>query len=462
MQVQIEHQGALEASIEVRLTKTEVETEVNKALKDYQRKAAMPGFRAGKVPFGMVKKMYGSAITAEQINKKVSDGLNSYLEENKIQYLGYPVADYERSGRIDFDNQDEYNFYFLLGLKPVLDFDLSSLKMEYAKVTIDDGEVSRTIEKMLADYPRTTNPEQVAKGDHVILKAAEADEKGRELENGYQKQLTLNLGSEEHSRLEEVFEGRPDGDEFLISFSEYLPLEKAAELLHLGEDNKHLASSRFNVVIDEIQRTEPSELNEEFFGRMFPGQEINTEEAFRARIAEEIQKHFDSQADYLLYIQILKQLLTEENIPLPDNFLKRWLIENASGHNKEIDFERDFESYKRSFRYQLFTELLQREFPELIVSKEEVKQFAFNRYYGPYLSAFGNDEAFIKKLMDGMDDILRKNGEGERILSQLEESKMVNLFREKVQLVNKPMSIEEFKDYAKTLENISNELTDGQ
>ncbi len=462
MQVQIEHQGALEATVEVRLTKNEVETEVNKALKDYQRKATMPGFRVGKVPFGMVKKMYGSAITAEQINKKVSDALNNHLEENKIQFLGYPVADYERSGRIDFDSQDEYNFYFLLGLKPVLNFDLSSLSMEYAKVTVDDAEVNRTIEKMLTDYPRTINPEQVANGDRIVLKAVEADESGRELENGYQTQMTINLGSEDHSSLVEVFSGRPDGDEFLINFSDYFAKEKVVELLHLGDENQHLADRPFNVVIDEIQRTEPSVLDEEFFGRMFPGQEINTEEAFRARIAEEIQKHFDSQADYLLYIQVLKQLLTEENIPLPDNFLKRWLIENAAGRENETDIEKNFESYKKSFRYQLFTEQLKSEFPELIVSIDEVKQFAFNRYYGPYLSAFGNDEAFVKKLMDGMDDILRKNGEGERILNQLEENKMVSLFREKVQLVNKPMSIEEFKDYAKTMENISNELTDGQ
>ncbi|HMM10549.1 MAG TPA: trigger factor [Bacteroidales bacterium] len=462
MQVQIEQNGALEATIEVRLSKSEVDTEVNKAIKDYQRKAAMPGFRAGKVPLGLVKKMYGSAISAEQINKKVSDGLNNYLEENKIQFLGYPIADYDRTGRIDFDTASEFNFYFLLGLKPVLNIDLSSLSMEYPKVNVDDAEVTRTIDKMLVDYPMTIHPEHVGTSDKVVLKATQADDNGREVENGHAAQFTLDLASEAYAVMGKVFDGRPEGDEFLLNLSEYLTQDQAVQLLKLGEDNAHLATQPFNVVIDEIVRTVPSELNEEFFGRMFPGQEINTEEAFRAKVAEEIQKHFDSQSDYLVYVQLLKQLLTEEQIPLPDNFLKRWLLENADNENKVSDIEKNFEMYKRTFRFQVFTDYLQREFPELIVTRDEVRAYAFNHYYGPYMSALGNDEAFVKKLMDGMDDMLNKHGEGDRIHNQLEEQKMIKLFKEKVSLVNKPMTLDEFNQFAKTFDDNSNELTDEQ
>lgn len=459
MQVQIEQQGALEATIGLRLSKDEVETDVNKALKEYQRKAAMPGFRAGKVPFGMVKKMYGSAITAEQINKKVSDALNNYLEENKIQFLGYPVADYERTGQIDFENQSEYNFYFLLGLKPLLDFDLAGMRMEYAKVNVDEAEVSKTVDKMLTDYPRVIQAEQVAPTDKVVLKATEANDDGRELENGYSTTITLDLSSEEHAPFVQALEGRPEGDEFLLNLSQYISVEKAAELLRLGEEMNQLADKNFNVVIDEIRRTVPAELDEEFFNRMFPGQEITTEEAFREKVAEEIQRHFDSQADYLVYVQLLKKLLTDENIPLPENFLRRWIVENATGKDRNIDIEKDFELYKRSFRYQVFTDHLQREFPELVVSKDEVRSYAFNQYYGPYLSAIGNDEALIRKIMDGMDEMLNKRGEGERIYNLLEEQKMIRLFRNKVTLEEKLMSVEEFGEYAKTIESVTKELT---
>ncbi len=459
MQVQVEQQGALEATIELRLSKDEVETDVNKALKDYQRKAVMPGFRAGKVPFGMVKKMYGSAITAEQINKKVSDALNNYLEENKIQFLGYPVADYERAGQIDFDNQSEYNFYFLMGLKPLLDIDLTGMHMEYAKVNVDEAEVSKTVDKMLTDYPRIIQAEQVAPTDKVMLKATEASEDGREVENGYSSTFTLDLSSEELAAFVQILEGRPEGDEFLLNLSQYVSVEKAVELLRLGEDNKHLANKSFNVVIDEIRRTVPAELDEEFFNKMFPGQEIATEEEFREKVAEEIQRHFDSQADYLVYVQLLKKLLTDENIPLPEKFLRRWIVENATDKDRNINIEKDFELYKRSFRYQVFSDHLQREFPELIVSKDEVRSFAFNQYYGPYLSAIANDEALIKKLMDGMDEMLNKRGEGERILNLLEEQKMIKLFRNKVALDEKVMSVEEFGEYARTIESVTKELT---
>ena len=110
--------GELLAGIQVTLVKADYEAEVKKALNDYQRKATLPGFRQGKVPFGMIKKMYGQAVLLEKINQKVSEALNNHIIENKLDLIGYPLPDMEQSQPNDLDNQEELNFYFEAALKP--------------------------------------------------------------------------------------------------------------------------------------------------------------------------------------------------------------------------------------------------------------------------------------------------------------------------------------------------------
>lgn len=448
----MEQQGALEATLEVRLTKSEVEAEVNKQLKDYQRKAAMPGFRAGKVPFGMVKKMYGTALTAEQINKKVSDGLNQYLEENKIQFLGYPVADHERTGRIDFDAQDEFSFYFTMGMKPVLDLNLSQISIEYPKVNVDEAMVNNTIERIMKDLPKITNPEEVGQNDRLRLKVNLADENGREVEGGFQTTITIDLSDEKFSGLKAVFEGRPEGDEFVLKFADHLPSEEVARILRLTEEQQELTEKPFNVVIDQIFREEPAVLDEEFFKRVFPDREIQTEEEFRAAVAEEVQKQYNSQSDYLAYLTFLKQNLTEEFIPLPDNFLRRWLAENVMDANAKEDIDKEFESYKRTFRYQVLVDHLRNDYPELEVRDEEIRQYAFNQYYGQYLGLIAQDEALMNQLMGNIDQMIAKNKDRERLHNLIEENKLIKLIRENAKLVEKPVTLDEFNQMAKSFE----------
>ena len=110
--------GELLAGIQVSLVKADYEAEVKKTLNDYQRKATLPGFRQGKVPFGMIKKMYGQSVLLEKINQKVSEGLNNHIVENKLDVIGYPLPDMEQSQPNDLDNQEELNFYFEAALKP--------------------------------------------------------------------------------------------------------------------------------------------------------------------------------------------------------------------------------------------------------------------------------------------------------------------------------------------------------
>lgn len=140
--------GELLAGIQVTLVKADYEAEVKKALNDYQRKAVLPGFRQGKVPFGMIKKMYGQSVLLEKINQKVSEGLNNHIIENKLDVIGYPLPDMEQSQPNDLDNQEELNFYFEAALKPEINVNLKDHTINDFNIKASEEEIDRTIKSI--------------------------------------------------------------------------------------------------------------------------------------------------------------------------------------------------------------------------------------------------------------------------------------------------------------------------
>lgn len=452
MQVHHEQSGTSQLTIEVKLNKADVENEVNKSLRDYQRKAVIPGFRPGKVPFGMVKKMYGPSMMAEQMNKKISTALNDYITENDLKILGYPIADAERTGNIDFDNNDEFSFFFDAGISPELDINLSEISMVFPKVRVTEDEIETTIEKMRVDYPSITYPEVVETSDELELNITEADENGNEKDDGFSDTLVLNLKEFAGTGIEEAFVGKTDGSEFVVNFAKYLDANKTKKLLKLDDepDADTISTSDFNVVISMITRHEKSELDEEFFGRVFQNETVTTVEEFKTRIGDEIQKHMDEQSKYLVYSLALKKIIDETPMELPHDFMKRWIIDNSEGAVTTDEIEKNYDDYEKSLRFQLIEEHLNQKYPELNVDKTEVRMFVLNYFFGNMLGSFDQlDDEMKDKMMQTVEGILKNKKEEQRIVSQLREKKLVELFSKQLKLEEKEMTQEEFKEFTK-------------
>lgn len=447
MQINQENTGAATATIEIIIGKADYEPKVDKALKEYQRKAAMPGFRPGKVPFGMVRKMYGSAVLAEQINKLVSDSLNEYIYGNKIRLLGYPLPDAERTGQIDFEGGNDLHFFFEVGLAPEIDIDFSSLTENYIKVNADEKEIQKVVDNMLKEYPETTYPEDVAENDQLVLKVVQADADGNEVEEGIEKEVQLDLKKLNEDG-KKSFIGKTDGAEFIVNFEQILGKEEATSLLELGEESEAIANSNFNVIITDIKREIPAELNEDFFNRMFPDAEITTEEEFKARIGQEIEKQFDQQSNYLFFNEVLEKLINETPIELPETFLKKWMVDNSDGKITMEQAEDDFKKYSKSIRFELIEGALKEKYPEeLHVSQQEMRQHVMSYFMGQFMGQMELTKELEMSLSSTVDNILKNEKEASRIERQLTEQKMIKLFNEKVTKVEDIKTPEEFNKF---------------
>lgn len=448
MQVLKEQTSDSTATIEIKLAKADYEPQVNKALRDYQRKATVPGFRPGKVPFGMVKKMYGHAIMAEQVNKLVSDSLNNYITDNEIKILGYPMADAKRTGTFDFDKDEEFNFYFNVALAPEVNVDLSEFTVTYPKIKADQAEVQKTIEKLLTDFPKTTYPEVVDQNDNLELRISEVNSDGEEVQDGYQTIVQISLEDIVDEESKNTLLNKVLGSEFVMNLTKAIgDDEKAKKLLKLNDDNAHLLNVDFNVIIDEISRKEPAELNEDFFSQIFPDQEISAEDDFRQKIQAEIEKQFEQQSDYLVYSVGLKKILDETPIEFPREFMMNWIVENSNGKLSFDEVEKNYDDYEKSMRFQLVEEHLIEKYPELKVDSQEIRRFVMSYFFGQMPQGMEIDSEMESRLSTTVDSILKNNDERQRIIQQLRERKMISLFKSRLNLIEQEMTADEFKEF---------------
>ena len=140
--------GDLLATIQIDIDKADYAEDVKKELKNYQHKAVLPGFRQGKVPFGMIEKMYGATVTFDKLNKKVSEALNNHILENKLDVIGYPLSDPDKQQPTDPETQETMSFFFEVGLKPEIKVELGKIAINDYNIKASDKEIDETIKRI--------------------------------------------------------------------------------------------------------------------------------------------------------------------------------------------------------------------------------------------------------------------------------------------------------------------------
>ena len=153
--------GDLLASIQIDINKADYEEDVKKELKNYQHKAVLPGFRQGKVPFGMIEKMYGATVTFDKLNKKVSEALNNHILENKLDVIGYPLSDPDKQQPTDPETQETMSFFFEVGLKPEIKVDLAKIAINDYNIKASDKEVDETIKRIQEGNKKDDKPAEL-------------------------------------------------------------------------------------------------------------------------------------------------------------------------------------------------------------------------------------------------------------------------------------------------------------
>lgn len=451
----------LTTKIQISIDKNDYEKEVNDSLKSYQRKASMPGFRPGKVPFGLIKKMYGKAILAEKVNQLVSDSLNNYIVENKLPVLGYPMPLTEPDNFDDLDQREQFNFDFELALMPAFELNLQDKVANYIRIEATAEDVQKTIDNILEGNPIITQPDTIGADDRVNVVLSEADDKGEEIEDGFGKELTFHMDQIKSAEAREQLIGKEVGAEFIFNFAKALESdEAAAKILELNEDQKDIATVDFNMIIDEVIHEEKAELNEELFEKIFPGAEIADELAFREKIKAEMEKRYEDESDRYFFTKAVDQLIETFDAPLPDDFLKRWLVYNSEGKLNQETVEAEYGTkYANSIKWQIIEAELLKNNENLNVKEAEVRE-RMKSYLFANLGLGNMDEEMGKRMEGVVDSLLENKEEHQRLHNELFEQKLAAYLKEQMTLQEETMTYTDFVVKVNEENNNKNETAD--
>ncbi len=449
MNISQEPNGEHTAIIHINLQESDYIDAVNKQLSDYRKKANMPGFRPGMVPIGMIRKMYGNAVMVDEVNKTLSEALSKYIIDNKINVIGNPIPNTEKTTNIDFANQKEFDFYFDIGIAPEVEIKLSKdIKVPSYTIKITEKELNKAIEDVKNRFGEDENPEVSEAGDSLQGKFVEVDADGNEIEGGVSNDGFLKYEDVKLKTIQKKLVGKKVGDSVVINLMKAIKDEsKVASLLNRHEDGDEKLKCDYKLEIAKIVRTHIAELGEDLYKKVFPSKEIKTEEEFKEALTEDLQNHYQRDTDRQFLGDTIKELIKIADISLPDEFLKRWLMESNDGKITEEQIETQYDSYARTFRWQLLeAELLKEHKEAMEVTEEEVRAKVAG-----YFQAMGG--ADMTPQMEGIiDQVLSNQEEKRKIQNDIQDEKLIKLFRDKVSAKKKSVTTEKFIEIASKID----------
>lgn len=429
------------AHLHVVLEEADYSPKVDEKIKEYSRKAQIKGFRPGKVPPALVRKMYGKGILVEEINSLLSKSVNDYIKQNDIKILGEPLPDESKQQDIDWDNQKSFAFDFELGLIPDFKLNLDKLSIDAHKIEVDEETLSQVYEHMQRQYGQTENPEASEANDYLSGELKQVD--------GDFATSTL-IPINKIKKNQEQFIGKKAGDELTFDLQEVFANDAAAvaHVTGLGKQKAAELTGTFTFTVDKINRTTPAELDQEFFDKIFGKDAVSTKEEFDAKVKETIAENYNSEADKLLRNNLVERLVKESDIQISEPFFKKWLLAANQGKLTADQIDQNLERYKEELKWSLIRNKIVEE-NDIKISNEEVVQSAKAKMLAQFGMASATPE--MEDAISGYVDSFLKQDNGRNYMNEYEAilaDRVLDVIKDKVTVVEKSVTAEEFRNIA--------------
>jgi len=445
MNITQENTDKLNAILNVKVEQADYAERVDKVLKDYRRQAKVDGFRPGKVPMGIIKKMYHTPVLVDEVNKMVSESLFNYLQENNVSILGEPLPHKEEDKKFDFEKDTEFEFKFDLGLAPEFSLEVTAKdKVPFYKIKVDKKQQDEYKDSLLGRFGEFITVDKAGKDELIKGTLVKVDKDGNEVENGIRVEnvsMSLDMIKDEDQKV--LFSGVRGGDGVVFDVKKAYPNEtEVASLLRIDKTEVAMLEGTFKCMIDEVQKFEKAVLGTEFYDKVYGEGEVKTEEEFTTRVTEEIALNYERESEYRFMVDAREALIKKAKIDLPVEFLKRWMVETNEQITEEQVAE-DFDKYEDDFRWQLIKESLLKQ-QDIKVSEEEALEAAKGMALNQYMQ-YGMSNVPDEYLENYAKEMMSKPEESRKFYEQKGEEKLISYIKSTVKLDEKEVSSEKFR-----------------
>ena len=348
--------GLLTMTIEA----ADYQEQVEKTLKNYCKKAQVPGFRPGMVPMGMIKKQYGTAVKVDEVNKLMGEKLYEYIHENKIQMLGEPLPNEEKQKPQDFEGDGALEFVFDIAVAPEFKAELTAKdKIDYYAIKADDKLIDDQVQMYASQAGEFVKADVFSGNDTITGDMRELDEKGNTKEGGITTESAMVMPAYiKADDQKKLFDGAKPGDIITFNPKKAYPDNDAevAALLKVQKDDVKDLNSDFSYQITEIRHFEPAVVDQKLFDRVFGEDTVKDEKGFREKIAETIAPQLQQNSDYKFMLDVRAYLEKKVgDLQFPEALLKRVMLQNNK--DKGADYvEKNFEGSIKELKWHLIKE----------------------------------------------------------------------------------------------------------
>ncbi len=435
----------LNSVLRLKLQKEDYEDKVNNVLKDYRKKARIDGFRPGKVPFGLISKMYRKPVMVEEIHKLISSALSDYLVKENLNILGDPLPHEEERPEIDWDRDTDFEFAFDIGLAPEFDVQFSKKdKIPRYRIKIDNKLRQKYIDGYASRYGSFKPAEKISSDEMIKADIVELNAEGKPAEEGIQvEDASISIDMIKDEKIKKSFIGLRAGDVLAVDLKKALPnVQELSGLLNIDKEKAASLDNEFQLTIKSVSKYEKAEVNQEFWDKLFGKDNVNSKEEFIKRIDEEIESVTGRDSEFKLRKDIKEEMVKKFKKDLPAEFLKRWIRETNKEGVKEKQLEEEFPLFEEDLKWQLIKDKLMRD-NNIEVTEQEILDFAkdFARLqfmqYGLGNMPEENIEAYAREIMN-------KEEERRRLYERKAEDKVISLIRDQVRIDEKEISSEKF------------------
>ena len=446
MKISFENPDKINGLLTLVVEEEDYKNDVEKTLKDYRKKANVPGFRPGQAPMGMIKRQFGPSVKMEAVNKIIGQQIYKYVQDNKIQMLGEPLTS-EKQAPVDIEKDGPYTFMFDIAVAPEMKVSLTGRdKVDYYKIVVDDKTIDQQVDMLASrsgSYEKAENYEgnDMLKGD-----LRELDENGNTKEDGITVESAVLMPS--YIKVDDqkkLFDGAKLGDIITFNPRKAYPDNdtEVSQLLKIERDAVKDMESEFSYQITEIQRFKKHEVNEELFKQVFgEDTDVKDEAAFRAKIAEGLNEQLVNDSDFKFLLDVRAHCEKKVGkLEYPDALLKRIML--ANNKDKGEDFvEKNYEMSIKELTWHLIKEQLVSA-QNIKIEDADIKETAKEAARAQF-AQYGMTNIPEEYIENYANEILKKGDSTEALVDRAVDRKLAAALKGVAKLNEKEISVEDF------------------
>ena len=446
MKISFENPDKINGLLTIVVEEEDYKNDVEKTLKDYRKKANVPGFRPGQAPMGMIKRQFGPSVKMDAVNKLIGQQIYKYVQDNKIQMLGEPLTS-EKQAPVDIEKDGPYTFMFDIAVAPEMKVSLTGRdKVDYYKIVVDDKTIDQQVEMLVSragSYEKAENYEgnDMLKGD-----LRELDENGNTKEGGITVESAVLMPS--YIKVDEqknLFEGAKLGDIITFNPRKAYPDNdtELSQLLKIERDAAKDMVSDFSYQITEIQRFKKHEVNEELFKQVFgEDTDVKDEAAFRAKIAEGLNAQLVNDSDYKFLLDVRAHCEKKVGkLEYPDALLKRIMLANNKDKGEKF-VEDNYEQSIKELNWHLIKEQLVSA-QDIKVDDNDIKETAKEAARAQF-AQYGMTNIPEEYIDNYANEIIKKGDSTDALVDRSIDRKLAAVLKGVVKLNEKEVSVEDF------------------